>query len=208
MAVFAPSEPDDTRPSKEVIRHAHQSACEIVRTRAHGATVFMALHGKAVLDEGGVSRIEVERRDVMWIPDDTEVLQQRLMACTNMRRAGHRGTVATLQRLQGYCCWFRIESHVKEFVKQCLRCVDSKAGEMVPRSLGETVPGAQPGEETRSFLYFGQKGPLKGDDLDEGGGFKYILVISDDLRNFVWFEPPESCTAVITAKHLPVTMFS
>ena len=31
---------------------------------------------------------------------------------------------------------------------------------------------------------------------------KYILVIMDDLSNFVWLEPPESCMAASTAKNL------
>ena len=41
---------------------------------------------------------------------------------------------------------FCIEEHVAEFVKQCLHCMDSKAGEKVPRPLGETVHGTRPGE--------------------------------------------------------------
>ena len=33
-------------------------------------------------------------------------------------------------------------------------------------------------------------------------GFRYILVIMDDLSNFVSLEPTEACTAEVTAKHL------
>ena len=33
-------------------------------------------------------------------------------------------------------------------------------------------------------------------------GFRYILVIMDDLSNFVSLEPAEACTAEVTAKHL------
>ena len=33
-------------------------------------------------------------------------------------------------------------------------------------------------------------------------GFRYILVIMDDLSNFVSLEPVEACTAEVTAKHL------
>ena len=39
-----------------------------------------------------------------------------------------------------------MEEHVAEFVKESLHCMDSKAGEKVPRPLGETVHGTRPGE--------------------------------------------------------------
>ena len=39
-----------------------------------------------------------------------------------------------------------MEEHVTEFVKQSLHCLDSKAGEKVPRPLEETVHGTRPGE--------------------------------------------------------------
>ena len=40
------------------------------------------------------------------------------------------------------------------------------------------------------------------DDLDEDGGYSYILVMMDDMRNCVWFEPTGACTARLTAQHL------
>ena len=52
-----------------------------------------------------------------------------------MKEAGHRGAVPTLEQLSEYCSWFRMEEHVTEFVKQCLYCEDSKAGEKMPRTL-------------------------------------------------------------------------
>ena len=75
----------------------------------------------------------LDGRDVLWIPEQAKKNQTWLMVCVYMKGAGHRGIVGTLQRLQGYCCWFRMEVHVTEFVKQCLHCIDSKAGEKVPR---------------------------------------------------------------------------
>ena len=45
---------------------------------------------------------------------------------------GDRGVVATLQQIQDYCCWFCVEVHVTEFVKQCIHCMDSKTGEKIP----------------------------------------------------------------------------
>ena len=66
-----------------------------------------------------------------------------------------------------------------EFVKQCLHCMNSKAGEKIPQSLGETVHGRRPREVLHfDYLYAGDSGPLSKDGLDKGDRFKYILVIS------------------------------
>ena len=82
------------------------------------------------------------------------------------------------------------------FVKQCLHCMDSRAGEKVPRPPGETVQGTRPSEVFHfDYLYVGDSGPLGKDGLDEGDGFKYILVVMNDLSNFVWLKRMESCTA-------------
>ena len=88
-----------------------------------------------------------------------------------------------------------------EFVKQCLHCMDSKAGEKIPRPQGGTVHGRRPGEVLHfEYLYVGDNGPLGKNILDEGDGFQDILVIMDDLSSFVWLEPTESCTAASTEK--------
>ena len=48
-------------------------------------------------------------------------------------------------------------------------------------------------------MYVGGSGPQASQGLSEDGGFRYILVIMDDLRNFVSMEPVEVCTAEETA---------
>ena len=81
--------------------------------------------------------------------------------------------------------------------------MDSKAGETVPRPLGETVPGSRPGEVIHfDCLYVGASGPLGDDDLDEDGGYSYILVMVDDMNNRVWLEPTGVCKTGLTAQHL------
>ena len=125
------------------------------------------------------------------------------MVCAHMKEAGHRGAVATLHRLPEYCSWFRMEEHVAEFVKQCLHCMNSKAGEKVPRPLGETVHGTRPGEVVHfDCLHVGASGPLGGDGLDEDEGYRYTLAMMDDMSNWVWLEPTEACTARLTAQHI------
>ena len=73
-----------------------------------------------------------------------------------------------------------------EFVKQCLHCMDSKAGEKIPRPLGETVHGKRHDEVLHfDYLYVGDSDPLGNDGLDEEDRFSYVLVMIDDLINFV-----------------------
>ena len=52
------------------------------------------------------------------------------------------------------------------------------------------------------YLYVGESGPLGDDGLDEDGGYRYILVMLDDMSNWVWLEPTGACTARLTAEHL------
>ena len=73
-----------------------------------------------------------------------------------------------------------------KFVKHCLHCMDPRAGGKIPRPLGETVHGRRPGEVLHfECLYVGNSVPLGKDGLDEGDGFKYILVTIYDLSDFV-----------------------
>ncbi|CAM9598156.1 unnamed protein product, partial [Sphacelaria rigidula] len=82
--------------------------------------------------------------------------------------------------------WPYMDSPVREFVRQCLHCVDTRAGAIVPRPYGDTVHGTAPGEVTHfDFLYVRSSGPECANDLPDEDGFRYVLVIMDDLSNFV-----------------------
>ena len=48
----------------------------------------------------------------------------------------------------------------------------------------------------------GDSGPLASQGLSEEAEFRYILVIMDDLSNFVSLEPVAVCTAEATAAYL------
>ena len=52
------------------------------------------------------------------------------------------------------------------------------------------------------YLYVGDSGSQASEGLSEDGGFRYILVIMDDLGNFVSMEPVEVCTAEATPASL------
>lgn len=114
--------------------------CEVGSTRS-----FSDSTGFVVMDAEGLYRVKVGQQSVLWIPDTAHDLQVRLMVCAHMKEGGHRGSVATLQRLKEYHCWSHVDMHLTEFVKQCLHCMDSKAGEKVPRPFRETVSWQSPG---------------------------------------------------------------
>ena len=92
---------------------------------------------------------------------------------------------------------------MREFVRQCLHCADTRSGDVVPRPLGETVHGTAPNEVAHfDYLYVGESGPQASQGLPEDGGFRYILVIMNDLSNFVSMKPVEVRTAEATAASL------
>ena len=75
---------------------------------------------------------------------------------------------------------------MREFVRQCLHCADTRSGDVVPRPLGETVHETATNEVVHfDYLHVGESGPQASQRLPEDGGFRYILVIMDDLSNFV-----------------------
>ena len=125
-----------------------------------------------VLDEKGLFRVHVGNHDVLWIPDTDRILQMRLMVCAHMCDAGHRGVAATIVRLRQFCVWSGMETAVREFVKQCLHCADTRSGEVVPRPLGKTVHGTAPNEVVHfDYVYVGESGLQGSDGLSEKAGF-------------------------------------
>ena len=63
--------------------------------------------------------------------------------------------------------------------------------------------GTTPNEVVHfDYLYVGESGPLASQGLSEEAGFRFILVIMDDLSNFVLLEPVAVCTAEATVAYL------
>ena len=109
---------------------------------------------------------------MIWVPPAERSLQVRLMVCAHMHEAGHRGICATMHRLGAYCVREGMKEDAAEIVQQCLHCVDSRAGNVVPRPLGEILHGTEVGE----VLHFDY---LKLGDSDDG--YAYVLVLVDDV---------------------------
>ena len=128
---------------------------------------FPTTFGQVTLADDDLFRVRVGNRDDLWILSVDKALQVRLMLCASIRSAGDRGT-QKMFRLKEYCVWSNMESHFREFVRQCLHCVDTRAGEIVPRPSGDTVHGTAPGEVVHfDILYVGSSGPEGSEGLPE-----------------------------------------
>ena len=115
------------------------------------------------------------------------------MVCAHIQEAGRRGICATMHRLGAYCVWEGMKEDVTEFIQQRLHCVDSRAGSVVLRPLGETLHGTEVGEVLH-FDYF------KLSDSDDG--YAYLLVLVDDVSSFVSLQPAASCTSEVAARSI------
>ena len=67
------------------------------------------------------------------------------MVCAHMQDGGHQGVKATLHRLEASCAWVGKEYDGTKLVTHYLHCVESRRGNMVPRSLGEVIRGVEVG---------------------------------------------------------------
>ena len=137
---------------------------------------------------------------VLWVPEEERELQARLVVCAHMQDARHRGVRATAHRLGAYCAWDNMEKDIIKFILQCLHCVDSKAGNAMPRLLGDVVHGTA----VDDVLHFDYLSLGESDGIDMGGlvdgGYKPVRVLMDDVSRFVWLEEAVSCSMEVAAR--------
>ena len=112
VAACANNAPDETMLSKDTICEVQQHARAGLGAIASGASSYTTLVGHATKDNEDLFRVGLDGRDVLWILEQVKEMQTWLMVCAHMKDAGHRGVLATMQRLQGYRCWFCMEVHV------------------------------------------------------------------------------------------------
>ena len=158
-----------------------------------GKAVVDSPLGSVVRDENGLYRVDYEGIQMIWVPPAERSLQVRLMVRAHMQEAGHRGIGATMHRHGAYCVWEGMKEDVTEFVQQCLHCVDSRAGNVVPRPLGEIFHGT----EVAKVLHFDY---LKLGNSDDG--YSYVLVLVDGVSSFVSLQAAASCTSEVAARSI------
>ena len=111
----------DKFPTKEVVRGVQAAAAE------GGPTRDTAL-GLASLDSEGLYRVEHRGHRVIWVPGGADSLKKRLLVCAHLEKAGHRGGDATIARRERHCVWEGMDDGVRDMIRLCLYCADTKAG--------------------------------------------------------------------------------
>ena len=173
----AASAPDETLPFKQVIRDAQQASRANLGTLASGARLFMTNVGQISLDAVRRFRLPANGRAVLWIPGGATQLQVQSMVCVCSHEGGWpswcRGCSAAAVGILLLVSHGEARSRIRQ---QYPHCMDSKAGEKVPRPLGETVHGTRPGEVVHfDYLHVGAGRSFGDDGLNEGEGYRYIL---------------------------------
>ena len=92
VAVFVSGAPDETIPSKDVIREEQQQARAGLGVMVSGTSSFTTPVGRAMKDNEDLFRVGLGGRDVLWIPEQAKEMQARLMVCAHMKDTGHRGS--------------------------------------------------------------------------------------------------------------------
>ena len=150
--------------------------------------------GTVTRGKDGVYRDSYQARIMLWVVEEERELQARLMACAHMQDAGHHSVSATTHRLGEYCALDNMEKDTAKLVRQCLHCVDSKAGNAMPRPLGDLLHG----KEVSDVLHFHFLSLEEIDTIDTGGlvdgCYKHVLVLMDGVSRFVWLEEAVSCS--------------
>jgi hypothetical protein len=83
---------------------------------------------------------------------------------------------------------------VKVFVQNCLHCVATVTGDKVPRLLGTQLHATKPNEILLfDLLYIG---------LSRVGKYQYLLLLKDDLSEYLWLVPCRTADAAATVDAL------
>jgi Integrase zinc binding domain len=92
--------------------------------------------------------------NALWITERAFELQLRLCVEAHCRSAGHRAYEATLRVIKDYVAWTTMAKDVKVFVQNCLHCVATIPGDVVPLPLGTQLHETKPSEILQfDFLY-------------------------------------------------------
>ena len=154
------------------------SADLVIRAQAQGGRPPK----EAAKGKDGIFRIG----NAIWVPEKARELQLRALVAAHCGHMGHRGGKATASILREHFTWRSLADDVALFVRNCLLCLFSKSGDMIPRPLGQALHGTRPNEVLHlDYLYMGAS----------FGSERYLLIIRDDLSGYVWLWPTASASS-------------
>jgi transposase InsO family protein len=144
------------------------------------------------IDDSGAARTASGQ---LFVPN-RQYLRLRLCIVAHQGGAGHRGFATTLQSLRRFVWWPTMRVDVASFCKDCLQCLCTRGGHIIPRPLRSMVRASAPNELIHFDFYFVRSAPV-----DSTHGASYILVLLDDFSRFVECVPCDAANAahVVTA---------
>jgi hypothetical protein len=129
----------------------------------------------------------------VWIPAAAHDLQLRICIVAHTGPGGHRGVSTTTASVEALFSWPTLHDDVRTFCNTCLHCRSTIGGNRTPRPFGQALHASAPNEVIHfDYLYMG---PSK-------AGFKYLLLIKDDLSGYLWLVPSEAADAAATVNAL------
>ena len=129
----------------------------------------------------------------IYIPDADTVLIARIVAIAHQGKHSHAPFKTTLERCEEVFVWDDMKKNIKQLVANCLQCIKLAGGNLMPRPLGHQLLATIPMEVIAAdFMKVG-----------EGeGGYKYLLVIIDQLTRITVCVPTKNQTAATAARIL------
>ena len=129
--------------------------------------------GIGTYDVKGIYKLE----NRIYIPSKVAELKLRFMATAHCETNGDRGREVSKNRLEEQVTWTELESDVDNFIGNCLHCIVSRSGGMIPRPLANSLHATKPNEVLQfDFLYMGRS----------NGREKYVLILKDDLSSYLF----------------------
>jgi hypothetical protein len=112
------------------------------------------------------------RNGSIWVP--TRDLHVRVLIIAHCSRSGHRGAETTAQIILKTFWWPSLRDDCREFVEKCLHCSVNKG--KVVEQMHTSVRNQKIHYD---YLYIKVKNPT----------YSYIVVLKDDLTNFIRLIP-------------------
>lgn len=107
--------------------------------------------------------------------------------------AGHSGFELTNVTLMKHFKWSNMRDDTKTFINSCIHCQSTNEGETIPGPLGHAMHATKPNE----ILHFDYCYMESGED-----GYKYVLLLKDDLSGYVMLNPTVEADANTTSTAL------
>ena len=138
----------------------------------------------------GLGNVPLTHEGKLWIPENDAELQIKLLVVSQSGAAGHRAKLIILKETYH---WKTMSEDCSAFISMCLHCLVGKSGHRILRPIALTLHATRPNEIIHfDFLYMGA-------GLD---GFKYILVVKDDLSSYQWLTPARCADADTAATEI------